>query len=146
MKSSLLALAAIVGLFASAPASADLKREIDCRVATILDSNFFEESLSRGEYPTVYIEKDQTGRLVEASVGANINYEIQEGATIRRLPKTAHNDRLRYILKYKERTDYVLISVGQSGPRLGWNWGNLSVKEGNKAIRELAILLCKAQP
>ncbi|HEX4924289.1 MAG TPA: hypothetical protein VFV50_09385 [Bdellovibrionales bacterium] len=135
-----LVILAVLGL--SATAAAENKNVVDCKAVKIIDDSVFEESLSTHEHTDVYIEADANGKLVLASVGANIDYERKKGDIVRQLP--SEFGRNRYILRRALSDRAFMITVSQgSGPRPGTAWGNISVQNGNGTWSEIAVLVCK---
>lgn len=111
---------------------------VDCRVAKIYDGEVYEESLSTGEYPDVYVSRD--GNNFSLSVGANRSFNTAEGDSV---SLEENGDTVLVNAKYKDSDDLLHIEVSTSSAGRGGRWARLKVKPAGQAWTDVALLVCK---
>lgn len=57
------------------------QKVVDCRIARMVDTSYFEEELSTTEYPDITIKKSPEG-LYSVGIGAQLPYESSQGDVV----------------------------------------------------------------
>lgn len=131
-----LTLAMLAALFLSANVWAAETKLLSCTLTKLIDSNYFEESLSVDEYPEIEVTRNEPDYVVD--IGAS-QYDQNEGDIIN-IESAAGADfivSIRFPAPYKDEIRLVV----SGGPQK--RTGQIFVKEGRRKIRLIGEMKCK---
>jgi hypothetical protein len=133
----------ILTILMSSPAFAD-STVFDCKVSKILDDSVFEESLSKDEYPDVYLVRMTDGAL-ELNAGAMLDWTTRRRDQVQLI---ANDEAI--VVKARRRIDhyyessFVKVEVAKKldskSRRLGLLW---ATRNKSSKIIKVAQLICK---
>ncbi len=116
---------------------------VDCKVTKVLDSNFFEESLSADEYPNVSVEKNLKGLSVSFGMS---QYGVGEGDVINLVSSPTT---LKIVVKTNDEEGNLFATISLEIQRVqGFKTkhGKIWVKEEGKRKMLIANVDCKLAP